>query len=386
MSAGTALMDVNASAAYSSSFGLLPDQTRYYTGANMALKAYDGRETLNEITLKGAQKMQSKSYLTTSGGTGTAGVATVPVFVDRGIIDTSRKYTPLVELVPRVTNLGLTADYVRVTAKNFSQTYAEDAAFADGSATRERQSRVIKYLRAVGRVSGQAQAAVPGYTLTGFSGSGAGMSPGDPFRDVPTSNALEQEIQLAAQSLKELEENLIVNGNDTTSAISGNPNGTEYDGIIQQQSTTNQTDLGGAQLEWENVENAVQAAYVDSGRPNLAVASPAAVTRLRVIMTDVLRYTGNDLTSEISFGIPSGVTLQTFVGPIPVIASQFLSNTATARRIYFLDMRFVEMRVLQDMTFEKLGKNNDSDKFFLKIYATLLLKAPEFNSSIIGIA
>ena len=385
--ANASLVNVNASKAYSDSFGILPDQTMYSTGANMNVKAFDGRKKLAEIVLKGAQKIaEQKAYFTTSGGAGTAGQATVPVFVDSVIVDTSRKYTPLTELIPRVTNQGLTADYVRITAKSFSQTYAEDAAFADGSATRERQSRTIKYLRSVGRVTGQANASVPGYTLIGFEATGAGMSPGDPFQDVPTSNALEQEIQLAARDLKELEEDLIVNGNATTSAISGNPDGTEYDGIIQLQSTTNQTDLSGAQLEWTDVENAIRDAYVDSGRPNLAVASPSVVTRLRVIMTDVLRYTGNDLTTEISFGIPSGVTLQTFVGPVPVIASQFLSDSAAARRIYFLDMRFVEMRVLQDMTFERLGKNNDSDKFFLKIYEVLLLRAPEFNSNIIGIA
>ncbi len=326
------MVSISAMKAYTDSFGTLPDLTVYHTGANPDFKAFDGRAELQKIVLKGAKKVQEKAYSTTSGGAGTAGVATVPVFVDPVIVDTSRKYTPLVELIPRVTNQGLTADYVRITAKSFSQTYAEDAAFADGSATRERQSKTIKYLRAVGRVTGQAQASVPGYTLLGFEATGAGMSPGDPFRDVPTSNALDQEMQLAARDLKELEENLIVNGNDTTSAISGNPDGTEYDGIIQQQSTTNQTDLSGGVLEWTHVEDAIRDAYVDSGRPSLAVASPSAVTRLRVIMVDSLRYTGNDLTSEISFGIPSGVTLQTFVGPVPVIASQFLSDTAAMQQ------------------------------------------------------
>ena len=384
--ARTGAVIINAMKAYTDSFGILPDQTVYHTGANPDYKAFDGRKALGEIVLKGAREMQKKAYFTTSGGAGTAGQATVPVFVDPVIVDTSRKYTPLVELIPRVTNQGLTADYVRITAKSFAQTYAEDAAFPDGTATRERQSKTIKYIRSVGRVTGQAQASVPGYTLIGFEATGAGMSPGDPFQDVPTSSANDQEMQLAARDLKEMEEDLIINGNATTSAIADNPDGTEYDGIIQQQSTTNQTDLSGDELQWTNVENAVRDAYVDSGRPNLAIASASAVTRLRVIMIDILRYSGNDLTSEISFGIPSGVTIQSFVGPIPVIASQFLSDSAAARRIYFLDMRFVEMRVLQDMTFERLGKNNDSDKFFLKIYEVLLLRAPEFNSSIIGIA
>ncbi len=387
MGANTGNMSsVDHKTAYAQSFGNLPDETLYYTGARVGFKAFDGREKLNEIALEGAKNVQKKSYFTTSGGTGTAGVATVPVFVDPIIVDTSRKFTPLVELIPRVTNQGLTADYVRVTAKSFASTFAEGGALSDGSATRERVSKTIKYLQSTGLVTGQAIASVPGYILAGFEPTGAGMAPGDPFSDASTGGALQQEVQLAARHLKELEENLIINGNATTSAISGNANGTEYDGIIQQQSTTNQTDLSGAALEWVDVESSVQEAFVDSGRPNLAVASPGVVTRLRVLMIDTYRFAPTGLVSEIAFGIPSNITIQTSIGPIPVIQSQFLSDTAAARRIYFLDMAWVEMRVLQDMTFERLAKTFDAEKFFLKIYEVLLLRVPEFNSNIIGIA
>lgn len=375
------MANVDKKAAYQTSFGLLADETCYHTGARTTVKSLDLRGELGELTLKGANL---KAYDTSSGGAGTAGVATVPVFVDQIIVDTSRKFTPLVELIPRVTNQGLTADYVRVTAKSFASTYAEGGPLADGSATRERQSKTIKYLKSVGFVTGQANASVPGYTLAGFRATGTGMPAGDPFTDVATNNALEQEIQLAAQHLKELEENLILNGNATTSAIAGNPNGTEYDGIIQQQSTTNVTALGGAVLEWSDVEAAVQAAFVDSGRPNLAVASPGVVTRLREIMIDTIRF-GASAATEIAFGIPSNITIHTSIGPMPVIQSQFLDDTSGSRRIYFLDMRWVEMRVLQDMTFERLGKNLDGEKFFLKIYEVLLLRVPEFNSGISGI-
>lgn len=379
---GTGMVNVNDKRAYTDSFGIMADETVYSPGARTWLKS-DLRVPLHEVIKQGAEKIQTKAFDTSSGGAGTAGVATIPVFVDPIIVDTSRKFTPLTELIPRVTNQGITADYVRVTAKSFANTFAEGGPLNDGTATRERVSKAIKYLQATGLVTGQAKAAVPAYTLAGFDATGAGnFPPQNPFSDVATANALEQEVQLAAMSLKELEENLIINGNATTSAISGNPDGTEYDGIIQQQSTTNVTDLSGVALEFADVEVAVQAAFVDSGRPSLAIASPGVVTRLREIMLDTFRFSPQGLVTEIAFGIPSNITIHTSVGPIPVIQSQFLSDASGSRRIYFLDMRWIEMRVLQDMTFQMLGQNLDADKFFLKIYEVLVLRAPEFNSGI----
>ncbi|KKK50233.1 hypothetical protein LCGC14_3127090, partial [marine sediment metagenome] len=66
--------------------------------------------------------------------------------------------------------------------------------------------------------------------------------------------------------------------------------------------------------------------------------------------------------------------------------SMFLSNTAGSKEIYFLDTDVIEMRVLQDMTYEDLAKTNDSQKFFLKIYECLIIRVTTFNSSIQEIA
>jgi len=62
------------------------------------------------------------------------------------------------------------------------------------------------------------------------------------------------------------------------------------------------------------------------------------------------------------------LVLQTMVGSVPVIPSMFLSNTSGAKLNLFLDTDYIEMRVLQDMTYEDLAKTNDSQKFMLKIY------------------
>jgi len=60
----------------------------------------------------------------------------------------------------------------------------------------------------------------------------------------------------------------------------------------------------------------------------------------------------------------------------------YLSNTSGAKQIYFLDTDYIEMRVLQDMTYEPLAKTNDSNKFMLKIYECFVMKNPAFNAFI----
>jgi len=78
--------------------------------------------------------------------------------------------------------------------------------------------------------------------------------------------------------------------------------------------------------------------------------------------------------------VSSHLVLETMIGPVPVIPSQQLSTTSGSKSIYFIDMNFTEMRVLQDMTYEDLAKTNDSQKFMLKIYEALIMKNTAFNS------
>ncbi len=374
---------------YQVSFGMIPglkNKTAYHPGISRNYSAHLKGVDVREL-MKNAVDASFKALNTTTGGAGTAGNALIPVFVDPRIVDISRKFVPLTELVPRVTNQGTTADYNRVTAKGAATTALEDAALSDTTSTFERVSKVIKYVYSIGKVTGPAQAAIPPYVLEQFTGTGAGNVDANPFTSNPAPNAMQMEVLLTARALKELEEDLIINGNLTTSATGGNgPDGSEYDGIIQLQSTTNQTDLSGADLTWDDVEGAVRDAYNDGGRPNLAVASPSALLALRKIMIDTFRMTPADNAVELTFGISAQLQLSTIVGNIPVIPSMFLSDTAAARRIYFLDMDWIEMRVLLDMTFEELAKANDSRKFMLKMYEVLIIRAPEFNASIIGIA
>jgi len=364
---GTAIVgDYDAKGAYAHSFGALKSGTRYAD----AWKNIDYRPKLKEL-----MSMGMKALTSTTGGAGTAGYALVPIYVDPRIVDTTRKFTPLVELIPRVTNQGLTADYNIITAKGGGYTAAEDAALPEKNDTYDRASTAIKYLYAVGRITGQMQAAMPSYILEGFQPTGAGLGSGSPFSPSGVPNAKQLEVIMKAREIRELEENLIINGDASSTA-------TQFSGIVKLQGTENVVDLDGAALTWDDIETAVRYAFDDGGRPKISVASSSVVQDIRKIIIDTFRYNPSDMAGELPFGVSASIVLQTLVGAIPVIPSMYLSNTSGAKQIYFLDTDYIEMRVLQDMTYEDLAKTNDSQKFMLKIYECLIMRNTKFNSFI----
>lgn len=358
--------------AYAHSFGALKHRTRYVDGWN----GIDHRGFLLERC-----SMGMKALTSTAGGAGTAGYALVPIYVDPRIVDTTRKFTPLVELIPRVTNQGLTADYNKITAKGGGYTAAEDAATPETSDTYDRTSTSIKFLYAVGRVTGQMQAAMPSYILEGFQPTGSGLGGAEPFSPSGVPNAKQLEVIMKAREMRELEENLIVNGSASTDA-------TQFDGIVTLQSTTNVVDLNGAALTWDDIETCVRYAFDDGGRPKIAVCSSSVLVDIRKLMIDTFRFSPADMrgAGNLPFGVSASLVLSTMVGDIPVIPSMYLSNTSGAKQIYFLDTDYIEMRVLQDMTYEDLAKTNDSQKFMLKIYECLIMRNTAFNSFIDDIA
>jgi len=360
----------NVQSAYTHSFGALADGTCY---AN-AWEEVDARPGLKSMFNEGMKIVQQKALTSTSGGAGTAGYAMTPIYVDPRIVDTTRKYTPLVELIPRVTNMGRTADFNEITAKGSAYTAAEDAALPEADDTYNRQSTAIKYLYSVGRTTGQAQAAMPSYILEGFQATGNGLS-GTSFTPASAPNAKQLEVVMKARALREKEEALIVNGDASSTA-------TDFSGIVKLMGNTNEVDKNTAALEYDDIELAMRYAFDDGGRPNLAVASSDVMADLRKIMIDTYNYRPADMTTSLPFGVSSHLTLETMVGAVPVIPSMNLSNASGSKAIYFLDMSTVEMRVLQDMTYEDLAKTNDSTKFMLKIYEALLIKNPAFCSQI----
>lgn len=356
-----------------STYGFLPNETVIVNYKN----DIDIRPQIKDLIMVGMKALTSES-----GGAGTEGYAMVPIAVDPRIIDQSRKFTPLRELFPRVTNIGMTADYNLVSSKGAAHTGTEDPALAEEDDDIDRASTGIKFLRAIGRVTGVSIAAYPSYLLEGVSSTGSSPVAGS-FGAGSAPNAKQLAVLLRARALMELEENLIINGNKTTSGITGNPDGTEFDGIIQLMSTTNTVAKGTTAMGLGDIDTAIQYAFDDGGRPNLAACSSAVYTDLLALLTAKIGYL--QPSKEVFWGF-STIVLHTMVGEIPVIPSMFMSNTTAEKAIYFLDLDVVEMRVLQDMTYQDLAKNSDSEKFFLKIYECLIIKNTAFCSSITGIS
>jgi len=376
-------------------FAGLPAGTCYSNETNVDVKTFGGA-AYSQTSLKAMHdnlKAQNgalveKAFNTQTGGVGTAGYAMIPVYVDPRVVDRTRKYTPLVAIIPRITNQGITADYNVITAKGGATTLSEDAALTETNTTPDRQSTAIKYIYAVGRVTGQAVAGVPSYNIQGVSPAGGATGA---FNDQAAANAKQFEVIVKAQELREKEEDLIINGNATTSAADTvgvlGVDGTEFDGIITLMGATNTVDKNTSALEWDDIELACRYAFDDSGRPTVAVGSSDAVNDVRKIMIDVMRWTAPQSENmTLGFGVPTAIDIYTCVGRVTLFPSQFMSNTTGSKAIYFLDLSVWEMRVMQDITFFDLAKNNDSDKFALKVYEALICKAPAFNSSITEIS
>jgi len=55
------------------------------------------------------------------------------------------------------------------------------------------------------------------------------------------------------------------------------------------------------------------------------------------------------------------------------IKDRYMPTTAASRRIIYLDTRYLFLAVLQDYTYEEFGKVNDSQKYMIKWYGTMVV-------------
>src|SRR3972149_8357844 len=146
------MADLNFSKAYVAQAGIqggMPDKMVVSDG----LSDYDMRKSIAAELMEGGFTI--RKALTTTLSTYSAGTLPVliPVYVDPEIVDLTRRATPLVELIPRVTNYGKTADYNQITVISTAQVLAEDASLTEQNDTYVRRSVSIRYLYSVGRVT-----------------------------------------------------------------------------------------------------------------------------------------------------------------------------------------------------------------------------------------
>lgn len=331
--------------------------------------------------------VEFKKALSSSFNTYSAGTLPVliPVYVDPEIVDLTRRATPLVELVPRVTNYGNYASYNQMTTIATAQAIAEDGALTSQNDAYARKTIDIKILASVGRVTEYMVEASRPYLSTGGY-----------------VDALSLDVRAKTLSLRRLEEAMILLGDNATGTTWTEPvNSTaipceySYEGLYQLISNSNSngkggsssyvTDMAGASISIPAIRTAIRTARTAGGEPNLIVTDYSTYDAIKALIQDQLRYVS---TQTIAWGI----TTLSFEG-IPIIASRFLSNTAgtgsatpyDGRSLFVLDTNVIEMRVLRDVTYEELAQNNLSKKFVLSVFEALVVKAPQFNHVIYDI-
>lgn len=279
------------------------------------------------------------SITTQTGGAGTAGTALVPVWVDNQIVDRTVKETPLRGMIPRRACRGLTYDYVPLTAKGGAFFGIEGNALGDVVDTYSRQSVPIKFLYAKGRVTGPAIAAMRGFI--------------DP-------QALD--LSVKTQSVAEKEENAIINGDLSTVPE-------EFNGLIKL-ITTNTTNMASTLPTLAQLRAEYTTAYNANGQVVVSVTDKATHTYVKSLLFEIQRNVEVPVVgAQLSFGIPDAF----LVDGVIWITDKFMPTGSNAKRVLNLDMRYLFMAVLQDLTYEEKASENDTYVYLLKEYLALVL-------------
>ena len=323
---------------YQASFGNLPNKSVYMD----AMKSIDKREEI-----KAAMTTQSDLMATGTQYSATSGSipVLVPTVVDPQLYDITRRDTPLASgLLQRVTNIGLFADYIRRTALPGAKFKAEAATLASANATYDRYAQKMSYIYAVGELSGPLMIASRVW-----------------------QDALRLETEAAFRSLKELEEDCILNGNPTAADTSGTvTDETAFTGL-RYAITTYNTDNIGAAITIELMRTKIREIREAKGHPNLIVTDYATLDAVKGLIQSFLMY------DKIPQGkIAWGIQTIEFEG-IPIIPDLFMPTTAAVREMLFLDTSTIQMRLLQDAMMEELGKTADTFKFMIKSYLTMIV-------------
>ena len=331
---------------YQASFGNLPNHTVYLdrlSGIFDQAKSIDRREEIKSLTTASNLFATGTNYTSTSGSI----PVLVPTVVDNNLYDLTFRATPLASgLLPRVTNAGLFADFIKRTVLSTAKWKAETGALASEESTYVRVAQPIKFAYAVGELSGPLMIASKVW-----------------------QDALKYETEGQYRSLKELEEKTIINGNPTTSDVTGTYTDAQaFKGLIQTISTNN-TAKTNTVITLANLRDGIRVIREAKGDPDLIVTDYKTLDDIKALLQDTWKYINP--TGTIAWGVESVV----FEG-VPIIPDLFMPTTATVRELLILSIKKqgnIQMRVLQEATFEELAKTADTYKFMIKEYITMIV-------------
>jgi len=327
------LSNAEAGFLFDQSFGKagIVDEQTYYD----PIRGIDKRKDVAKAMMEGrVQKAPSMGH--TTGGTFTD-YGLLPAFHDPNIVDRTVRETPLVRLLPRRAVRGRSYVYNVLSAKAGAAFLGDDAALADQVDTRSTSTVTMKFLYAVGRVTGPALASAAGFI-----------------------NLMAEDLRVKVASMNEALENEIVNGSVSTNALG-------FDGL-RTAISTNSTSNSGAAITLAQIRTDLNTSFEANGLIDLAVTDGATLNTIKGLLMDFQRNVERP-SGNLDFGIPESFM---FDGVL-FIKDRYMPTTASSREILYLDTRYVFLAVLQDITFEELAKVNDSQKYMLKWYGALVV-------------
>lgn len=308
--------------------GVADEQTYYDPLNGIDLKESMAKSFREEVS-------KAPSFDITSGGTYT-GYGLMPPFLDPSIVDRTVRMTPLVAMLPRKAIRGRSYVYNVLTAKAGAQFLPDNSVLTNQVDTRTTATVNMKYLYAVGELTGPAMRSAEGFL-----------------------NLMAEDIRVKTASMNEKLENEIINGNTAVDA-----NG--FTGLIQSL-TTNAENNAAAAITLDLMRTDLNTAFEANGMTNLIVTDGYTFNYVKGLLVDFQRVLG--VSPLMQFGIPDAFE---FDG-VTVIKDRYMPTTATQREMLYLDTRYVFLAVLQDYTFETLGKLSDADRYFIKWYGSLVV-------------
>lgn len=297
------------------------------------------------------QKTSGASIDTQTGGAGTAGTALVPVYPDPNIVNRTIRQTPLRNMTARRAVRGLTYDYIPLTAKGGAFWAGENQSLDVVEDTYDRESIAIKFLYAKGLISGPAIAGMRGFI--------------DPAQ---------LDLGVKTDSIYEAEEDALINGDASTNPL-------EPSGMIKL-ITTNTTNLSGGNPTLPLIRAELATTFNAKGFPTIAVTDATTHNYVKGLLLDIQRNADKPTEGTLAFGIPDAFIFDqlTFIKDI------FMPTTANAKRILFLDMRYIFFPVLQELTYEEKYTDQDGFVYMLKEYLTIANVFEAASSQMYGIA
>jgi len=327
-----AIGDLDADSAYEVTFKGVPSGKKFYDPMNKV----DNRtikskyiESYFEDVLKDVPVGLRKAVLSSG--------ITAPTIIDADIIDSLRRETPVLELIPRRTQRGKTVSYNALTTRSASAFLGEGASLNDQDDSYTNTTASVKYSYSVGAVTGVAQAHESHYI-----------------------DALAEVMRSKTVALRELHEQKFLTGDSTTTPL-------EYDGL-DNIITTNSTSMSSAAVTIDAVGTILDSSRTYGGRgKKIGITDYGTLRDLKALMMQNVRYVMD--TQEIAWGLKA-----VMYEDMPIVPSRFSSTTTNSKRFYIVDTEVTEYRVLQEPTMEKLAKTYDAERFFIKEYSVPVCK------------